>query len=382
MRKHFLLGIASLTLAFSNLSLVGCAGQAVDPGPTTSSQSAEPLTITEQDDYHVAGTFTHGSSLVTFVSRMSTDGVSTVQLNVNGATLSVTVDLFEHAAKEDGGGSTLLVEDLRTLHAFEKHLDAHGQNARTWERLFKAVAMYAAAPAGYTVLARPIGVRPDLRDGSGRENGTVSDESVIYMCVGYGNHPLYTGDDWVWAEHDSRPDEGATNAYSGNANHYRLQGFYGAGCRLDGTPGAAVPGSYDQGSNPQWLGYDSNTGYWSDGASYNDTSAPNAQGGTANTQGSWNGGGACEGRCGAGCPRTYNFYFTKDCMDHDICLDYHRAASSTSSSGDCGYEFQDAQSDFLTGTSLGYTSDCGNVPSDCPEANGYDGVDDSAPSGL
>ena len=68
---------------------------------------------------------------------------------------------------------------------------------------------------------------------------------------------------------------------------------------------------------------------------------------------------ACEGRCGAGCPNSYNFYITKDCLDHDVCLDNHPSASSTSTFGDCGNEFDSASGDFVSGTSSGFTSACG-----------------------
>jgi len=67
---------------------------------------------------------------------------------------------------------------------------------------------------------------------------------------------------------------------------------------------------------------------------------------------------SCEGRCGAGCPYTYNFYDTKDCLDHDECLNHHPSAPSVSSDGDCGAEYVQARDDFLYGSSSTYLSMC------------------------
>jgi hypothetical protein len=350
--------------------LVGCGGQ-VDGGDKN---ATGPLTLTQEDDYTVAGTFVHDVSVIDFVSRVSVDGVSTVELTVNGAQLTVTVDLFTAEASESGRGETLVADDLAVLHAFSQYVDHHGKRARPWERLYKAAAMYAAAPTGYTVVARAITTARGAseRDGSGRNSSTVSNEDITYLCYGYGNYPLWNNDDWVWHEHDSVTSGMSGSNEGGSAGHWRMQSFAPAGCRLDWDPGAIPGGSTNQGGNPYWLGINNSTASWWDGASYNDSATPNGYYGQANTQSAWTGGGSCEGRCGPGCPTgIYNYYFTKDCFDHDVCLDYHRSASSTSSSGDCGYEFQDAQGDFISGSTSTYSSWCGPVPSSCPDkANG------------
>jgi hypothetical protein len=352
--------------------LDGC-GQAAtstssDPSGSTS------LSISSEDDYAVAGTFVHDVSVIDFASSVTTDGISTVDLTINGAKISVKVDLFTGEASESGAGETLMADDLTVLSAFAKYLDQNGKSVRPWERLYKAAAMYAAAPAGYTIVDRVIvatGHGAEARDGSGRNGGTVSNEDITYLCYGFGGYPLWNNDDWVWHEHDSVTGGMSSANEGGSAGHWRMQSFAPAGCRLDWNPGA-IPGSTaNQGTNPYWLGKNSG-GSWTDGAGYNDSSSPNGYYGQGNTQSAWSGGGSCEGRCGPGCPTgIYNYYFTKDCFDHDVCLDYHRSASSTSSSGDCGYEYQDAQGDFISGSSSTYSSWCGPVPSSCPDnANG------------
>jgi hypothetical protein len=351
--------------------LLGGCGQ---EGPATRSPTEQQLTLTAEDDYTLTGTFVHDVSVIEFDSRLTTDGVSTVNLTVNGARLTVTVDLFTADASENGHGETLVADDLAVLHLFSQYLDQHGKPARPWERLYKVAAMYAAAPAGYTIVARTIASRRALlnRDGNGRPGGTVSDEDITYLCYGFGGYPLWNNDDWVWHEHDSITSSMSGANEGGSGGHWRMQSFAPAGCRLDWNPGAIPGGSANQGANPRWLGRRSSDGQYWDGASYNDSATPNGHFQQANTQSAWTGGGSCEGRCGPGCPKgIYNYYFTKDCFDHDTCLDYHRSASTTSSSGDCGFEYQDAQNDFISGSSSTYTSWCGNVPSSCPDsANG------------
>jgi hypothetical protein len=233
--------------------------------------------------------------------------------------------------------------------------------------------MYAAAPAGHTMLQKTITPKANLRDGDGKPSNTVSDEGIIYMCVGSGGSHLYDQADWAWAEHDAVNAGMASNNEGSAASHWRLQGWAPAGCylnKLTTYSWSSAPGIANQGSSPYWLGTQvgspsvattNGSNSWTDGASYNDTGADTQDG-------TWTGGGSCEGRCGAGCPRAYNWYFTKDCLDHDICLDFHTTASSTSYSGDCGFEFSDAQGDFTWGSSVTYQGTyCGNVPSDCTE---------------
>ncbi|MBI2394206.1 MAG: hypothetical protein HYV09_31840 [Deltaproteobacteria bacterium] len=254
---------------------------------------------------------------------MSEEGVSTVKLVVNGADFDATFDYFTHAWTADGHKNTLFAKELEALQKLEKHLESVGKAGRTWQRLFTTVSVHAGAPAGYTFLVRSggAGVAAEVQH---RESDAVTNDSITYFCTGTNGKAFRNSWDTQWAEHDSLTGEGGSgrNATTGNEYHGKLWTNTPGGCRV----------------------------------------------GRATSSGG-NGRGSCEGRCGAGCPRTYNFYFTYDCLDHDVCLDYHPKAPTTSSSGDCGYEYSDAYSDWMNGSSSSYSSSCGSVPSDC-EDNG------------
>jgi hypothetical protein len=53
----------------------------------------------------------------------------------------------------------------------------------------------------------------------------------------------------------------------------------------------------------------------------------------------------CPGRCGPGCFSTPTY--TRDCLEHDLCLMHHPGQSSTSSVGVCGDELGDAVNDVV-----------------------------------
>jgi hypothetical protein len=145
--------------------------------------------------------------------------------------------------------------------------------------------------------------------------GTTTDDGLTYICRGLNGRALWNGYDAAWAEHDSTTAEGATNTFGGNVLHSVI--------------------------TAQWI--------------------------VGQQVGNALGSGSCEGRCGAGCnsgspcaliPTSYNWYGTKDCLDHDICLDAHPNAPYTSSSGDCGNEYSDAYWDFINGSSSSAASFC------------------------
>ncbi len=67
----------------------------------------------------------------------------------------------------------------------------------------------------------------------------------------------------------------------------------------------------------------------------------------------------CEGRCGAGCPCNswycVNRYYTKDCFDHDVCLDNNPGDGHNDPfAPNCGDEWGDASDDVLFGSSSGW----------------------------
>jgi hypothetical protein len=315
MRKFLVL--TSALLALGGLGgLAGCAGNTADPTPAESTATGQgALTVTQETEYAAAGTWTYAGQTVQFESTVSDEGLSTVKLTVNGAAFDTTFDYFTHAWQADGHKNTLFREELDALVKLEKKLDEVGKLGRPWERLFAAVSQHAAAPAGYTFMVRA-GSPSAPAEKQHREAGSVSNDGVTYICRGTNGRNFSNSWDYAYAEHDSFAGEGSSNATQGNQMHARMVTLSPGGCQVGST-----------------------------------------------------GHGMCEGRCGAGCPRTYNFYFTKDCLDHDICLDYHPAAPGVSYSGDCGYEFGDADGDFAGGTSGGYYVGCpGSVPSNCPES--------------
>ena len=318
-----------LATAFVALSLVvsGCATNTEEPAPAPvagESTGTSSLAVTLDGDYELAGSWVHGDVLVQFVSKMSEEGLSSVKLTVNGAEFDATFDFFTGEWTADCHKNALFWGELAALKALEQHLDkVVGKQTRPWQRLFASVAHLAAAPNGYTFLKR-FGSPKLEEEAQHRETNSVGNDGVTYICKATSGAKLATSWGLVWAEHDSLDGEGGggRNSAAGNGMHTRTQAYELAGCRL----GRAT-----------------------------------ASGG--------NGAGSCEGRCGAGCPRSYNWYFAKDCLDHDTCLDYHPNAPATSYSGDCGYEFSDADGDFLSGTTVGYSWTCNSVPSDC-EDNG------------
>jgi len=280
------------------------------------------FTLTSQGDYDLIGTWTFADTVVQFSSHMSDEGVSTVRLLVNGAEFETTFDYFTHAWSSDGHQNTLFRHELTALARLATHVETVGTQGRPWERLYAVISQHAAAPTGYTFLQRS-GSPTAPQEVAHRESDAVWNDGVTYLCTGGSGRNYSNNWDYNWATHDSEPGEGGSprNASAGNSYHGYMYTYSPGGCYV--------------GSNSH------------SGNSYR---------------------GSCEGRCGAGCPRTYNFYFTQDCFDHDICLDYHPAASTVSYSGDCGYEFGDADGDFAGGTSAGYYWGCpGSTPSSCPD---------------
>ena len=307
-----------------SLTFAACAPAAhtdLAPSDQAAATAGEgTFTVATNAAYDLIGTWTYAETVVQFTSHMSEEGVSTVHLVVNGAEFDGTFDYFTHAWTTDGHENTLFRHELDALTRLGTHLETVGTQSRPWERLFAVVSMHAAAPPGYTFLQHS-GSPTAVQEVAHRESGAVSNNGVTYICRGTSGRNFSNNWDYAWAQHDSEPGEGSTNGAAGNAFHSAM---------LTSSPGGCYVGS-------------------------------NAHTGNS-------GHGACEGRCGAGCPRAYNFYFSVDCMDHDICLDYHPSAPTTSYSGDCGYEFSDAADDFVSGTSAGYYWGCpGSTPSTCPE---------------
>jgi len=64
-------------------------------------------------------------------------------------------------------------------------------------------------------------------------------------------------------------------------------------------------------------------------------------------------GGRCMGRCGAGCGNFLPDAYTKDCLDHDICISDQGGANDFANDANCGDEFNQAADDFIFGVLRG-----------------------------
>ena len=65
-------------------------------------------------------------------------------------------------------------------------------------------------------------------------------------------------------------------------------------------------------------------------------------------------GGSCMGRCGASCGRRWiPSAWTKDCLDHDICIVDQNGQNGGATDTNCGDEFRHAADDYVTGVIRG-----------------------------
>lgn len=58
----------------------------------------------------------------------------------------------------------------------------------------------------------------------------------------------------------------------------------------------------------------------------------------------------CRGRCGPGCGFTGFGVYSKDCLEHDHCVDHNRACATCPTDKKCGDEWIDAADDFMWGS--------------------------------
>jgi len=64
-------------------------------------------------------------------------------------------------------------------------------------------------------------------------------------------------------------------------------------------------------------------------------------------------GGRCMGRCGAACGNFLPDAYTKDCLDHDICIADQNGENNFGADANCGDEFNHAADDFVFGVIRG-----------------------------
>lgn len=63
--------------------------------------------------------------------------------------------------------------------------------------------------------------------------------------------------------------------------------------------------------------------------------------------------GSCMGRCGAGCGWGAPSAWTKDCLDHDICIVDQNGVNGGATDTNCGDEFNQAADDYSLGVLRG-----------------------------
>jgi hypothetical protein len=333
MRNYLTLTLAAVTL----IATSACSEQVAAPDASMPAPSAaQGLTVTSETDIAITGHYVHGGSVVTFHSELVAPYVRT-HLVVNGAEYDVEKDIVASTMKIDGHGNTILAEDAAALAAIDKAFDKMGEPTRIREEAYKVLSLLSAAPKGTTITTKHI--VPSMASKDEQNRGYCdNDDGITYICAanqGAGCPASYTG------ASGSNPLYKATNGVTGVGGGTNYYGGYVNGC--SSTP------SYTH--EHEVCEYSSSSDHESGQGSYHGRVTWGARIGWSAS--------ACEGRCGAGCPNSYNFYVTKDCLDHDVCLNNHPSASSTSTFGDCGNEFDRASGDFTYGTSSGFTGACG-----------------------
>lgn len=317
------------------LGVAGCAENTEplqDEGAAVS--LAQGITITEESQTSLAGSFVHADTFLTFSARLEAPFL-VVKLVVNGAELDFKQDLVESVLDIDGHANTLMPADTEALHHFEKAFEALGQPTQMRDAFFKIVSLSAGAPKGTTLLTRRVvPSRPTEEQNRGYCD---SDNGITYLC---GCNSVNDSCNRTWIGYGG-PE--------GNNPIYRAGGVAGV---TKGVDSANVGGYVTGCASTPTATHEHEVCEWTRKSKYHGRVTWNARCGWSASE--------CEGRCGSGCPNSYNFYITKDCLDHDVCLNSHPSAASASTFGDCGNEFDRAAGDFSFGTGSGFASLCGS----------------------
>jgi hypothetical protein len=330
--KKLLAAAALASFAFAT----GCAGNVASQDPTAPASEASAITITSETDTELVGSFVNGASVISFEQHLVTPMVNT-KLVINGAEYDYVYDIVHSSLTIDGHSNSILGADAAALSVLEKAFDRLGSPSRMREQLYKTISLMAAAPRGTTFKLRSIVPQTTKLEELNRSYCD-NDDGITYICAqnNGGSCPnSYTGNNGSNELHT------ATQGVAGVGGGTNYYGGWVSGCTS--TP------SYTH--EHEVCEYSASSDHESGQGSYHGRVTWGARIGWSAS--------ACEGRCGAGCPNSYNFYVTKDCLDHDVCLNNHPSASSTSTFGDCGNEFDRASGDFTYGTSSGFTGACG-----------------------
>lgn len=330
-----------LRFGLIGVAMVGMTGCMMGEGspaggsdPTTAS-ATEGLTITQETETLLSGSYTQGDSLVTFEERLATP-ILTTKLVINGAEFTYVRDLVKSTVSIESHGNTILAPDAEVLLKLDKAFDSAGAGTqpKMREAMYKTIAVMAMAPRGSTFINRIFAasapkLEVDRSYCDNDENYFICASNNLGGC-GY-TAGGYNGANPIMNANGTAGTEGGNQQYGG----------YVTGCT----------------STPTYTHEHEACEYSHDGSGIDGLSSSHGRV-TWGKRIGWSAK-ACQGRCGAGCPRNWNFYIAKDCLDHDACLDNHPSSSSTSTFGTCGNEFDRAATDTATWSSDSYTSACG-----------------------
>lgn len=328
MKKLFL----AVAMTFGAMTMAACTAP-VDSDGSQSEEATQGLRITEESDTVIVGDFASGENVVSFEARLEAPIVRS-KLVVNGATYEFAVNVVDSKLDIDGHANTILAADAEVLRRLEKAFDKAGSPSKIREAMFRTIALMSAAPRGTTILHKSI--TPAAAPSELERGYCDNDDGITYLCgcntIPSGCSNTYMG---VGGPDGKNPLYKAGGVVSSQGSDTGSYGGYVSGCT----------------STPTYT-HEHEVCEYSRDSSYHGRVTWAARCGWSASQ--------CEGRCGAGCPNSYNFYLTKDCLDHDVCLNNHPGASATSTFGDCGNEFDRASGDFAYGTGASFASLCGS----------------------
>ncbi len=159
-----------------------------------------PLRITELDERTIAGSFEHGTSVVSFESWSTDQRIAHLRIDVDGATIEATFD-SAGVLTEDGKLNAVYAEDKAALVALRDAVQTeHPEVVGSLQGMFltRHAEWIAEAPEGYTFGLRMVDVRDRVED------RTTWDDDKDTTCLwpgrwyrayyDYGNN----GQQWYW----------------------------------------------------------------------------------------------------------------------------------------------------------------------------------------
>ncbi|HUQ06795.1 MAG TPA: hypothetical protein VM261_30035 [Kofleriaceae bacterium] len=214
--KH--LGAAALFA----LTVVGCADEGTPP-PETEAPALE-LGVT---DSVIAGTFVHAGSVISFRSALAAPARATLQLDINGALLDVTLDLGAQTYSDDGHLNALDQADLAALLALRDAVaEARPDLLETLhgKLLVRHADRMAEAPVGVTMGKHFVDIASTVAS-------RFQDRADADGCGGDGSTCLPGTNGWDYAVYDPGNDGTCVWRWAQyGENEANCSGRCGAGC--------------------------------------------------------------------------------------------------------------------------------------------------------